>query len=669
MSYSYQNVSLELLECARFLLSEIKPHVWAEQNRMMTTDISPIPGMLSYKNSPYTREIVDCLAPDHPARIIAVMKGAQIGFSTTVIEAAIGWIISQNPGNILFLVGHETLVEEAMTKVDRMIDSCGLRHLIKPNIQRAKNMKTGDTNTRKDFPGGSLVVGTANHKLLRNRSIQYGFMDDFEAMKGDTKQSGDTTEMIEQRFAAYAKKMKLFYISTPEVKQSSNIEPVYLLGDQRKYNIHCPCCKNPIDLRWSIQVDGNEKNLAGITWKVNQHGHLSDVGYICQLCAGFFDDSNKNALVQDGFWKPTAEPSQMGYYSYHISSLYAPSYMFDWEHYVIKFIKANPIGQPRDEKLHQTFVNLTLGETYAQQARELSGSNLQMNTRPYMPGTVPEQLSIKDGNGKIVLLTIGCDMNGKEDDARLDYEIVAWSETGSTYSVLHGSIGTFVSRESNMTQKIDRYRWTYLMNRERSVWKELDKILAGEYKTESGRPVKILIGGLDCGYLDKYAYPYLDDTKFFIIGLKGKGIDKLTQFGHDVATFKPSKERPKSLYLVEVNMLKDDLADIMGLKWQDRNEEAQPVGFMNFPMPQGNAYQYENFFSHFEAEHKIEKIKNGQNVFLWEKKTSTVQNHSFDTRIYNMVLRDILIKLVSEEQKDKYFSWRDYVAMIAPRIK
>ncbi|HEV8512296.1 MAG TPA: phage terminase large subunit family protein, partial [Cyclobacteriaceae bacterium] len=60
------------------------------------------------------REVVDCLSPSHPARIVAVMKGAQVGFSTGVIENGIGWIISQNPGNILFMSGHELLAEESM---------------------------------------------------------------------------------------------------------------------------------------------------------------------------------------------------------------------------------------------------------------------------------------------------------------------------------------------------------------------------------------------------------------------------------------------------------------------------------------------------------------------------------------------------------------------------
>jgi len=107
-------------------LSDILPSIWTEQNRHMDSSVSRYKGRFSYNITPYSREIVDTLSPDHPAKIVSVMKGAQIGFSTGVIEPGIGWIISQNPGNILLLTGHSDLSEEAIQKVDHMIDSCGL---------------------------------------------------------------------------------------------------------------------------------------------------------------------------------------------------------------------------------------------------------------------------------------------------------------------------------------------------------------------------------------------------------------------------------------------------------------------------------------------------------------------------------------------------------------
>ena len=76
----YAFMITDLMDSAHHEISDIKPSEWAEQNRIMTSDISALPGMFSYDNSPYTREIVDCLSPDDPAHTIAIKKGAQILF-------------------------------------------------------------------------------------------------------------------------------------------------------------------------------------------------------------------------------------------------------------------------------------------------------------------------------------------------------------------------------------------------------------------------------------------------------------------------------------------------------------------------------------------------------------------------------------------------------------
>lgn len=665
----------EILDAGLFQFSTIKPSEWAEQNRVMDSSVSPFPGPFSFNVNPYTREIVDCLSPDHPALIVAIKKGAQIGFSASVIENGVGWIISQNPGNILFLTGHSDLSEEAMTKIDQMIDSCGIRHLIRANVQRAKSMKTGDTNLKKEFPGGSLVAGSAtNHKLLRQRSVRYGFIDDFDAAKNQSKQSGSTMKMIEQRFAAYADKMKLLYISTPELKETSNIEPVYLLGDQRKYNIPCPCCAAYISLEWSVTIEGTDgKEVGGITWKTDSAGRLitDSVGYICQKCGGFFTDRNKYELNLHGMWVPTAEPSKPGYYSYHISSLYAPAGMYNWTHYVNDYLQACPPGQPRKEDLYKAFVNLVLGETYEQTGEAPKANELQKNIRNYEIGIIPEKLSERDGNGKIVLLTCAADLNGTEDDARLDYEVVGWSETGSSYSITHGSIGTFVPRENSMKVKEDRERWTYHHGKPNSVWPMLREVLNTKYRTDTGRNMQIFISGVDCGHYTTHAYTFVDKPNInagVVVGLKGDKEGKYRKFGIDTPAFKPAKERA-NLYLVEVNQVKDELSSLIKLNWDPHNDQTQPSWFMNYPTPSKGLYLFNNYFSHYEGEHRVVEAKDGEALAArWVKKTSAHQNHFWDVRVYNVTLREILVSLVCKELKIQNYSWRDYVDVVLGKV-
>jgi len=659
----------DILEGARVQLSDMDPAEWSEKHRVLTSEVSSRPGPHKFDYTPYMREIINCLSPNHPSRIIAVMKGAQIGFSLNVIESGIGWIIAQSPGNILFLSGHADLAEEAMTqRIDTMIDTCGLRSMIRPNVLRTKNQRTGDTNKSKEFPGGYLVAGSAsNEKLLRQRSMRYGFVDDFDAAKKSTAKAGSNRKLIEQRFAAYYDKMKLMYSSSPELKLTSNIEPVYLLGDQRRYKIPCQCCGEYIILEWSLEIPGT-KETAGIYWKLDNHGKLipGSVGYICQSCGGFFTDEKKYQFNNDGEWYATANPSEEGYYSYHISSLYAPPGMYDWEYYVRQYLEANP-PSGRIESLWQAFVNLCLGLTYEHTGNSPEANQVQSKIRPYEIGTIPEWMSEKDGNGKIMILTCACDLNGTEKDARVDYEIVAWSESGSNYSILHGSIGTFISRENEMREKEDRLKWTYEHGQPNSVWPELEKVLGAEYQTDTGRKMNIVVAGVDCGHYTAHAYTFIDKTtltKTIVYGLRGDKEEKYRRYKADLALYKPGKERAK-YYLLDVNYIKDLVSEHINFNWDPLSGNHQPPGHMNYPSPSGRLYQFESFFKHYEAEHPTDDVRNGEVVGRrWVKKNTNLQNHFWDVRIYNYGLKEIWKDLVLKESPAKKGTWDDFVKYV-----
>ena len=653
-----------LLDSFSVRLSNQKPSEWIEENMIMK---KPFAGPYRFSKTPYMREIVDCLSPFHPAKTIAFMKGAQIGASAGLIYPGVGWMIKNNPGNCVVMVGAPDLIEKTTEKIDLMIEACKLRSLIRPQVVRNRASKSGDTDFKKEFPNGYVSIGSANnHKNLRQVDLQFGFIDDFEAVKKSSKESGDTLMLIDQRFASYSNKKKLFLISTPELKDSSNIEPAFLLGDQRKYLIPCPCCGEFIELKWSCQVEGNEKETAGITWKLSESGKLiyKSIGYICQKCEGWFNDSKKMEWLNKGYWKPTAEPSQDGFYSYHISALYAPHGMYDWSDYVGKFLKAQESLKSGDNSLMKTFTNLCLGETFINDYEEIKATQLQKNIRQYEINTVPQKICELDGNEKIILLTCACDLNGIVDDARLDYEVVGWSTTGSSYSITSGSIGTFIPREGE--NKKDRERWTYELYKKNSVWSEFDKVLETVFDCDNGQKMKIFIAGVDSGHYTDYAYAYIEGQRpCLTIALKGKDNDKYTPFGADIPYFKVAMER-KDLFLVNVNKVKDVLATQMNLKHDFNSNFNQEHGFMNFPEPSNGKYSYLNYFSHFESEKRetsMNKDNRGSST-RWVKKTTTSQNHFWDVRVYNIALKEIIAHKLCTEMKLKNKSWAEFVNAI-----
>ena len=676
--------SLELIESDDAKISDISPSDWAEKRRFMTSNVSAFEGPFTYDRTPYLKEPVNCLSPSHPARKIAVMKGAQIGFSTGVIENGIGWIISEQPGPIFMLTATQTLSKvSAETKIDQMIQSCGLTDYIRPNVVKKKNQRTGDTSKSKEFAGGMLLMGeTGNHKSIRQVSMRYGFVDDFESAPQATDQSGDTMELIEQRFSSYADKMKIFYISTPEKKATSNIEPAFLMGDQRYYYVPCPKCGAMIVLEWKTHIEGT-KELAGIHWKLDNRDRLikKSVGYVCQCCGEFFRDGHKQEMIINGEWRPTAEPSEPDFYSYHLSALYAPPGMFNWEHYVRKYLKANPPNGQKNTSKERTFFNLCLGLPYDEKGKSADISRLQTNTRSYKVGEIPVLQSQADGNGEIVLITCACDLNGTMsgedgagvDDARLDYEIVAWSASGSSYSVDHGSIGTFIPRENTLKKKVDRERWTYEFYGQNSVWTPFIDILLKDYPTDEGNgdTMKVMVTGVDCGYHTPYAYDFLDKSEghgVWALGLKGKDTERFRNVGIDTKLFREAKERD-NLFLVEVNQIKDEMVPRMKLRWDERDGVGQPIEFMNFPQPSGGKYTNKSYFSHFESEEKkLKKNKEGQVMgMMWQKKNSAVMNHLWDCRVYNEALKQIFSTIACREMEVKYPSWRAYVEKVTAK--
>lgn len=646
-------------------LSNLSPSEWAEENRVMTSDVSPIEGNFSYDNSPYVKAIADCCDSRNPAQVISIMKGAQIGMSTGLMENDIGWIIANDPGNILFLVGHSDLVPDAVKKIDNMISNSGIRSLIRSSSQRERNTKSGDTDKLKEFPGGSLKIGVANHGALRNFSVKYGFIDDYENMKRASEKDGDLENLILTRFQSFGKSKKAFFISTPQLEDESNILPIYLKGDQRKFHVPCQCCKEKIELKWEC-VSELDETKCGIIYDLDEDNRLitGTTRYRCQKCNGEFTDKNKKQMLIDGEWIPTAKPKIEGYVSFQISSLYAPVYMDGWEKYVHQYLEAVPVGKPRDEAKFKTFQNLVLGYPYKAESKTLSSKKIMENTRSYEIGTVPNSISNSDGNGDIIMLTMGIDIGGREDDARLDYEIVGWSETGTSYSIDHGSIGTYQPREKN---HVDRLRMPLDITKKDNVWQMLEEFILNDFPIDNGGKMPITAVTIDTGYGTSYVYDFYDtwNKKYkgipIIMPIKGHTGSTKLKLGADVKMYQNSREKPGKLYITIGDSIKNDIADSMNKIWT-ANDERQPLGFMNFPTPSDGKYLWNNYFSHFEAE---EMVIDKNLRYTWKKKP-TAQNHLFDCRVYAIAAREIFIneQIFKRLSKPIKGTWADYVKMV-----
>lgn len=639
------------------------PSEFAEKYISLDSSISSLKqGKFSYKLTPYLREVADCASPYHPSKLIAVMKGAQLGFSQGVIVPALLWKIANDPGNIVSLSANDGLSKDFVEKrIDPIIQRTFIRDLIRPSAIKKGNQRTGDTSDSKEFAGGSAVFGglQSYDKLGKQRSFALGFFDDWDAAKVADKEQGNTFELIEQRFSTAANNMKMYFISTPETRPS-NIELMYLMGDQRKWNVPCPCCGEFIELKWFEKDE--EGDFVGVIFDKNPDGTLIEdsVRYRCQKCKGEFKEKHKYEMNLHGVWIPTATPIRPGYYSYHIPCMIAAPGMFSWTDYAYKWLRCFDTNGNVIKANLKTFKNVVLGEAWEETRVTLNANDLNEHTREYEIGIVPSELSVKDGNEQIIMLTLACDMNGTENDARLDWQLIGHSISGSIYSVSHGSIGTYERGKKSQEAKELGHRdlWTYRLDEHNNVWSYLEtNVLKRHWTVDDGRQMQVMFCCIDSGYNPMFAYQFVERHEGLCVAIKGKDKDKYIKPTQDIRPFKLSTEKPY-LYLLDVNKYKDIFSDMVELTWDKDSGIEQPQGYVNFPMPnyQDNKYTID-FFKELSAEEKelhISEVTGEVDGWRWKKKKSDIANHHLDTMIYNLSARDIFVyNFFKEYNKNK----------------
>lgn len=647
-----------LLDAIKVDYEQLLPSEWAEKNLKLTSEISTVKGAFRYKNTPYTREIVDHFSPYSPAKVIAIMKGSQSGLSQGLVINGICWMIANNPGNLLFTSAGDDLSKEMIEmRLDQAIRSAKIDHLIRPNVIKKRNQRTGDTSKYKEYAGGRAFFGGTNatDKLSRQRSLMYGIFDDWDAAKRIDKDQGDLFTLLQKRFSTAKNVMKQFYISTPETRPS-NIEIVYNMGDKRKWFIPCPKCGTYIELVWSGEKDGEKY---GVVFEKDEEGRLipESVGYVCQECMQRFEEKEKYKMNLHGIWKPTCKPEREGYVSYQMSNLIAAPFMMGWKDFANEWLSIHKNGVVSQSKL-KVFMNQTLGLPWEQQQEKIQSTKLAKNTRGYKIGMVPNQKSKDDGNGSIVMLTCAADLHGLEDDGRLDYEVVGHSASGAWYSITHGSIGTFYSGSKDQT----REKVSAVNGVQDGIWERFyDEVINIDYPTDDDNSRRIMTTAVDTGHLARKVYRFINDHPGEVVGVKGKVYAQGTykKISSDTRIFKPSQEVPNN-YILEVDVIKDTLAEMISLK---KTKPQQP-GFMNFPIPENNLYTVRGYFQQYEAEERVVDQSDDGEVLGWKwvnKKNRA--NHFFDIAVYNLALRDIFSFELCRRLKIKEGGW-DYFCTI-----
>ncbi len=430
------------------------PSEWAERTRYLTKTSSPFPGKFKWTRTPFWREVVDRLSPFDPAQKIAVMKGTQVGFTCAVLENAIGFGMACDPQPMAFISGDEKLIGRAKkTRIDPMIDNSGLRAKIRPDTLKKGIRRTGDADGMMEFSGGYLTLcGPNNESNFQGLSYRMLLLDEVDLYPPHLGRSGDTIKVIEGRADAFKNRKKMLYGSRPttsfgfsdsekdgeeEDKRKeeigSRILDLYYAGDQRKYMVPCPHCREKQELVFfkGITHEGVEYGMM-FDAEACRDGDYSSVKYQCRHCGKQFEEYYKPEIIQPeagAEWAPTAKAKEPYYHSYHMSALY--SLTVEWWEIVKEFLLSK--GDP---KKMQLFFNRYLGLPFEDRNGGVQIVKLSEREGGYPRNTLPplkENPYTKRIEGPL-FLTAACDVQTGQ-NGRLEVEINAWGRGFRNWSV------------------------------------------------------------------------------------------------------------------------------------------------------------------------------------------------------------------------------------------
>lgn len=432
---------------------ELTIYEWADKYRILSSEASSEPGPWRTSRFPYLKEIMYELSPQSGSETVTCMKGAQLGLTELAINT-IGYTIHWDPKPILYI--QKTV--DAVMKFSAQRFSKSLENTPEVYNRLPKKGTTSDnTNTKllKNFPGGILIMGGANSAAsLRSMPIALLILDEEDSYEMDIQEEGDPTILAERRTANFPNR-KIFHLSTPKVKETSKIEPLFEEGDQRYFFVPCPFCAHFQTIRWEniIYTDNDPK-----TAKLK-----------CEGCNELIKEYHKTYMLDNGEWR-AMYPGRDSV-SFHINSLYSPIGFYSWRDAVKLWLKYR---KDNNTEILRTFVNTVLGETYSEAGKMVDYTGLSSHKEIYS-APVPEE---------VLVLTAGVDV--QED--RIECEIVGWGENQKSWSIDYSRyVG---DTESNY------------------VWEQLDQHLLKTWRHQTGIDMNLACVAIDSGHRAKIVYKF-----------------------------------------------------------------------------------------------------------------------------------------------------------------
>lgn len=558
---------------------------WADANRVLPRETTAEFGAWRTGRVPYTREIMDSLSSFDPCELVVLMKGAQIA-GTEIGLNLIGYSIEHDPSPFLLVVPDFGFANKySKRRIQPMVNACpSLKRLV--SAPRAHD--GGNTLLQKDYPGGSLIIASANSAAaLSSDPVRRVMLDEVDRYPIDVEGEGSPLKLAEARTTTFWNR-KLFVASTPKDKETSLIEAMFLGGDMRRFYVPCTQCGELDFITWTGMdpfkaADGEHFR---IHWPEDRPEAAS---LLCPRCGGLTEEWQKSDLFAAGEWRPTSIGDGGRTKSYHLPGMYSPFGWLSWATMAQEHVKAVAEARRGAREPLKEWVNLRLGES-----SEEAGEKIEQ--RPLLDRAEAYAAPVPNGVGA---LTAAVDVQGD----RLEAHVTGWGAGEESWAIDYRRFDGDPEGEQ--------------------VWFDLDAYLLKRWRHESGRELTLSCTVIDSGgHHSEQVYSFCKArVDRHVYAVKG---------GPEMA--KPLVGKPSynnkyrtPLFLLCVDSGKDRLYSRLRI-------HTPGPGYYHFPR---EPWFDEEYVAQLVSEKKIPKIVRGRgSVPYWKKLRD--RNEQLDLAVYNM---------------------------------
>jgi len=619
-SYATYPVSSLVAECAK---GWAPPRVmsvseWADENLYLSPEYAAEPGRWTTHH--IQKEPFDSVSDPLVSQV--VIKSCTQLMKTSLIQAAIGWVIDVDPGPILVVQPRgEDAKKFSKERVAPMIRDTPV---LASKVSASTSKFADNTIDEKWFTGGLLAITSAGSPgNLARRAIRYLFCDEEDKWDVSSGKEGDPFSLAKKRGATFRHRFKAIRCCSPTLL-GSQIDLAYEKSDKREFYIPCPVCGHSQSMMGKFYSNVIfDSTLPTIT------AQAESARYQCENvdCKALWDETMRMAAVEQGEW--IAHAPFEGIAGFWISELYSP-----WK--TLHDIVLDFLSNKDNIEKYKVFTNTVLAENWMDRGEAPDWQAVLDRREPYPVGVVP-----RGG----LFLTAGVDVQRD----RLECEVVAWGRNRESWSVAYE---IFEGKTSDAV-----------------VWGQLDTFLKSLFLHEAGGTLPISKTFVDSG--DGTT------TNDVYMWARRQPPDRVTAIKGDIRSVLPvSQPSPVEITVngkkwksglriktVNVNFFKAEFyADLKKQAPTDEQRSAgvgYPAGFCHFP--DGKNYGDEHF-KQLCAEQLMSRVnkRTGRTIMEWQQ--TRPRNECLDARIYSRAAAwELGLDRATEDQ------WKRLEQQVAPK--